>query len=63
MTVDSRLEIELAPPDGAAVRRLAPQVSPLLFACACGVLDDTPRGWREGMTEPLHPLAQAVGES
>ena len=63
VTVDSRLEIELAPPDGATVRRLAPQVSPLLFACASGVLDDTSRGWREGMTEPLHPWAEAVGES
>jgi len=63
VTVDARLEIELQPPAGAVLRRLAPQVSPLLFACATGVLDDTPRGWREGMTEPLHPWADAVGES
>ena len=63
VTADARLAIALPPLPGAASRRLAPQVSPLLFACATGVLDDTPRGWREGMTEPLHPWADAVGES
>ena len=55
VTIDARLAIDLQPPAGAAVRRLTSQVSPLLFACASGVLDDTARGWREGMTEPLHP--------
>ena len=63
VTVDARLDLDLPAAPGAAVRRLAPQLSPLLFGCASAVLDDARHGWREGMTEPVQPWADAVAET
>ena len=63
VTADERLPFAIEPPAGAASRRLPPQPSPLLFACPTAVLDDTASGWREGMTEPMQPWADAVAEA
>ena len=63
VTADERLPFAVEPPPGVASRRLPPQPSPLLFACPTAVLDDTASGWREGMTEPMHPWADAVAEA
>jgi gamma-glutamyltranspeptidase/glutathione hydrolase len=60
VTVDDRLPFVVAATPGAAVRRLAPRPSPMLFACPSAVLDDLAGGWREGMTEPFQPRADAV---
>jgi gamma-glutamyltranspeptidase/glutathione hydrolase len=60
VTVDARLPFAVGAPPGVGVRRLVPRPSPLLFACPTAVLDDTAAGWREGMTEPLQPWADAV---
>jgi len=60
VTVDDRLPFELEPPPGAVLRRLGPRPSPLLFACPTAVLDEPASGWREGMTEPIQPRADAV---
>jgi gamma-glutamyltranspeptidase / glutathione hydrolase len=62
VTADQRLPFAVEPPPGGASRRLPPQPSPLLFACPTAVLDDTAAGWREGMTEPIQPWADAVAE-
>ena len=62
VTADQRLPFAVEPPPGVASRRLPPQPSPLLFACPTAVLDDTAAGWREGMTEPIQPWADAVAE-
>ena len=63
LTVDDRLPFAVPAPAGAALRRLAPRPSPLLFACPSAVLDDPAGGWREGMTEPFQPWADAVAEA
>ncbi len=57
VTVDLRAPFEVEPPPGAALRRLMPEPSPLLFACPTAVLDHTGEGGLEGMTEPMHPWA------
>ncbi len=60
VTVDARLPFQVDAPQGTSLRRLAPRPSPLLFACPTAVLEETGSGWREGMTEPRHPWADAV---
>ena len=62
VTADQRLPFAVEPPPGVASRRLPPQPSPLQFACPTAVQDDTAAGWREGMTEPIQPWADAVAE-
>jgi gamma-glutamyltranspeptidase/glutathione hydrolase len=62
VTVDDRLPFDPEVPPGAATRRLGPRPSPLLFACPTAVSDEVAAGWREAMTEPMHPRADAVAE-
>jgi gamma-glutamyltranspeptidase/glutathione hydrolase len=59
VTIDARLPFAVAAPPGAAVRRLAPRPNPFLFACPTAV-EVSASGWREGMTEPMQPWADAV---
>ncbi|MGD9509975.1 MAG: gamma-glutamyltransferase, partial [Geminicoccaceae bacterium] len=62
VTVDDRLPFDPEAPPGAATRRLGPRPSPLLFACPTAVAEELVAGWREGMTEPMQPRADAVAE-
>jgi gamma-glutamyltranspeptidase / glutathione hydrolase len=59
VTADARLPFAVGAPPGMAVRRLAPRPNPLLFACPTA-MEVSASGWREGMTEPMQPWADAV---
>ena len=64
VTADERLPFAIEPPPG---RRLPPPAAPAR-ARSCSPArppSSTTRasGWREGMTEPMHPWADAVAEA